>query len=35
MYGGRNGPVFFATALAMTTRERHYRRYSETRTVVG
>jgi hypothetical protein len=34
MYGGRIGPVLFATALAMTTRKRHYR-YPETRPLVG
>lgn len=34
MYGGRIGPVLFATSLAMATRKRHYR-YPETRPLVG
>jgi trk system potassium uptake protein TrkH len=34
MYGGRIGPVLFATSLAMATRKRLYR-YPETRPLVG
>lgn len=34
MFGGRIGPVLFATSLAVATRKRHYR-FPETRPLVG